>query len=320
MPTTFRNSKVLRGACGLLSRCCSSPSATTSKRFPPWHRLKRQYSSSQLITGHLAASGDSLHYFFPITPASSRCSRSMPVRMALALPSRKTLLFIALCLLWYSTSFLSASTSKALLSPNKVKRVVPLLASGLQNGSLDPNVAANGGSAEGSSSSPSSTSGVSTVKTPPLFPYPVSLTALQFFFVFSFSYLLSSPTIAAFLYARLRLSPPKDAVTGRPRGLMGTLVMVNAAKLREMVGLSVFNVTGHAMTSAAIQMVPVSTVHTVKVSGCLRDIADRLRAKLISVSRPAHDDRLYHPSSPSSPTSSSYAFLTLSGHISPSSP
>ncbi|PWN20764.1 TPT-domain-containing protein [Microstroma glucosiphilum] len=188
----------------------------------------------------------------------------MPVRMALALPSRKTLLFIALCLLWYSTSFLSASTSKALLSPNKVKKIVPLLASGLQNGSLDPNVAANGGSAAGSSSSSSSTPGVSKVKTPPLFPYPVSLTALQFFFVFSFSYLLSSPTIAAFLYARLRLSPPKDAVTGRPRGLMGTLVMVNAAKLREMVGLSVFNVTGHAMTSAAIQMVPVSTVHTVK--------------------------------------------------------
>lgn len=58
---------------------------------------------------------------------------------------------------------------------------------------------------------------------------------------------------------------------------MGTLVMVNAAKLREMVGLSVFNVTGHAMTSAAIQMVPVSTVHTVKVSGSRQAAVTQMR-------------------------------------------
>lgn len=38
------------------------PSATTSKRFPPWHRLTQPYSSSRLITAsHLAASEDPLH-------------------------------------------------------------------------------------------------------------------------------------------------------------------------------------------------------------------------------------------------------------------
>lgn len=47
---------------------------------------------------------------------------------------------------------------------------------------------------------------------------------------------------------------------------MSTLVMVDGPKLREMARLSVFNVAGHAMSAAAIQMVPVSTVHTIKVS------------------------------------------------------
>ncbi|CAO1627064.1 unnamed protein product [Sympodiomycopsis kandeliae] len=57
---------------------------------------------------------------------------------------------------------------------------------------------------------------------------------------------------------------PRDSISGRRKGLMSTLVMVNGAKLREMAGLSVFTVAGHAMTSSAILMVPVSTVHTVK--------------------------------------------------------
>lgn len=59
---------------------------------------------------------------------------------------------------------------------------------------------------------------------------------------------------------------PRDPDTGRARGLMSTLVMVDGPKLREMARLSVFNVAGHAMSAAAIQMVPVSTVHTIKVS------------------------------------------------------
>lgn len=171
----------------------------------------------------------------------------MPALPGLHLPSRKTLLFIALSLLWYSCSFLSSSTSKALLSGKKVKAPLPLSDSPT---SADANAPLK-----------------TTVKLPPLFPYPVSLTALQFFFVFSFSYLLSSPTVAALIYKNLLRKPaPRDAISGRPSGLMSTLTLVNGARLKEMVGLSVFNVTGHAMTSAAIQMVPVSTVHTVKVS------------------------------------------------------
>lgn len=154
---------------------------------------------------------------------------------------KKRLLFLLLAVLWYSCSFLSSSTSKALLSGKKVKLA---------------------------SAAPSSDGTITktTSHTSPLFPYPVSLTALQFLFVFAFSYLLSSPTVAANLHRALGRPAPRNAQSGLPSGLMSTLIMVDAAKLREMVGLSFFNVAGHAMTAAAIQMVPVSTVHTVKVS------------------------------------------------------
>lgn len=150
--------------------------------------------------------------------------------------TKQRLLFVLLAVLWYSSSFLSSSTSKALLSGKKVK--LP----------------------------PSDSQPHPTIKLPPLFPYPVSLTALQFLFVFLFSYLLSSPTVAGHIHRALGKPAPRSAQTGLPRGLMSTLVLVDGPKLREMVGLSVFNVMGHAMTAAAIQMVPVSTVHTVKVS------------------------------------------------------
>lgn len=164
--------------------------------------------------------------------------------------SRKTLLFLALALLWYTCSFLSASTSKALLSGKKVE------------------ISINGQDGQNAATGLSNTATTTTTKLPPLFPYPVSLTALQFFFVFSFSYLLSSPIVASFVYRIIlrRSSVPRDPNSGRRVGLMSTLIWVDGARLKEMVGLSMFSVTGHILTSAAIQMVPVSTVHTVKVS------------------------------------------------------
>lgn len=171
-------------------------------------------------------------------PSSSSSSSSL-----LQLPSRNTVIFVLLSLLWYSTSFLSSSTSKALLSSPKVK-------------------SGHSGHGSGNAQDPAAIAR----RPPPLFPYPVSLTAVQFAFVFSFSFLLSSPTVAQTIYkiAGKPESAPRNPRTGLPGGLMGTLVLVNGAKLRKMVGLSFFNVTGHAMTAAAIQMVPVSTVHTIK--------------------------------------------------------
>ncbi|CAO1632016.1 unnamed protein product [Parajaminaea phylloscopi] len=178
-------------------------------------------------------------------------------------PSRSTALFVVLSLLWYSCSFLSSSTSKALLSGKKVR-----IPSNTAHDAFDAtaNLTSTGAAVAGHDPANVIHSALVTVKNPPLFPYPVSLTALQFLFVFSFSYLLSSPAVAARVHRFTGRGPSSTSHpdTSRPQGLMGTLVMVNGAKMREMVGLSVFNVSGHAMTTAAIQMVPVSTVHTVK--------------------------------------------------------
>lgn len=182
-----------------------------------------------------------------------------PSDVRFRLPSRKTVLFLALSVLWYLCSFLSASTSKALLSGKRIRTKTPATYGGI--------IGTNSTTGSVISSIPNSHhhDAFTTSKAPPLFPYPVSLTAWQFVCVFLFSYTLCSPTLARILHRWTGRSPPRDAETGKPKGLMSTLVIVDAAKLKEMVGLSFFNVTGHAMTSAAIQMVPVSTVHTIKV-------------------------------------------------------
>lgn len=221
------------------------------------HELIKQQNRPCLVlcaTQTLSTLGRKLY-----SDLSGSSAARMPSRLLASIQplSKNTLLFILLSVLWYSCSFLSSSTSKALLSGKKIK--VPTTTTH-DDATLDHALVQTNGTAGGIQSA------LVTVKAPPLFPYPVSLTALQFLFVFAFSYLLSSPAIAHRAYRLFGLTPRRNAVTGTPQGLMGTLVMVNGAKLREMVGLSVFNVTGHAMTAAAIQMVPVSTVHTVKVS------------------------------------------------------
>lgn len=122
-------------------------------------------------------------------------------------PWLSTLLLVALCILWYLSSALSSNTSKGLLS----KRKQP-----------------------------------SGERQPALFPYPVTLTLVQFVFVNLYCYL------------------------GTRRELLGDytlsrrLVRMTGHQLREVGQISVFNVVGHALSSVAISRVPVSMVHTIK--------------------------------------------------------
>ncbi|WFC94684.1 hypothetical protein MBRA1_001318 [Malassezia brasiliensis] len=118
-----------------------------------------------------------------------------------------TVLLVGLCLLWYLSSALSSNTSKGLLSKHK-----------LSTGE----------------------------RSPALFPYPVTLTLIQFVFVNAYCYL------------------------GTRRHLLGEytlsrrLVRMTPQQLREVGQISVFNVVGHALSSLAISRVPVSMVHTIK--------------------------------------------------------
>lgn len=118
-----------------------------------------------------------------------------------------TALLLALCLLWYLSSALSSNTSKGLLSRRKQP----------------------GGE-----------------RSPALFPYPVTLTLIQFVFVNLYCYV------------------------GTRRELLGDytlskrLVSMTGQQLREVGQISVFNVVGHALSSVAISRVPVSMVHTIK--------------------------------------------------------
>jgi len=117
-------------------------------------------------------------------------------------------LLLALCVLWYTSSALSSNTSKSLLSRPKVA------------GEVLPG--------------------------PPRFPYPVTLTLVQFVFVNAFCYL------------------------GTRRSLLGEftlakrLVRISWQQMREIVQISVFNVLGHALSSLAVSRVEVSLVHTIK--------------------------------------------------------
>ena len=118
-----------------------------------------------------------------------------------------TVLLVGLCLLWYLSSALSSNTSKGLLS----KRKLP-----------------------------------TGERSPALFPYPVTLTLVQFVFVNAYCY------------------------AGTRRHLLGEytlsrrLVRMTPQQLREVGQISVFNVVGHALSSLAISRVPVSMVHTIK--------------------------------------------------------
>ncbi|WFD28039.1 hypothetical protein MNAN1_003047 [Malassezia nana] len=86
----------------------------------------------------------------------------------------------------------------------------------------------------------------SPVASEALFPYPVTLTLVQFVFVNVFCYV------------------------GTRRSLLGEftlakrLVHISWRQMRDIVQISVFNVLGHALSSLAVSHVEVSLVHTIK--------------------------------------------------------
>lgn len=79
-----------------------------------------------------------------------------------------------------------------------------------------------------------------------LFRYPVTLTFVQFGFVAGYCLLFMSPLVR---FSRLRYP--------------------NKAIIRSTLPMGVFQVGGHIFSSMAISRIPVSTVHTIKVSDCL---------------------------------------------------
>ena len=117
-------------------------------------------------------------------------------------------LLLLLCVLWYTSSALTSNTSKDLLSRRR--------APGQE------------------------------VRAPAVFPYPVTLTLVQFVFVHLYCYL------------------------GTRRALLGEwvlakrLVRVTWPQLRDILQISVFNVVGHALGTLAVSRVEVSLVHTIK--------------------------------------------------------
>ncbi|PWN49556.1 TPT-domain-containing protein [Violaceomyces palustris] len=132
-------------------------------------------------------------------------------------PSRSTVVLLIACLLWYTSSALSSNTSKALLSKPKL----PTSQSRLPTSSPHP------------------------LSASPPFPYPATLTLVQFLFVNLGCYLCSSKT----LLGNRRLT---------------RMVIPARERIIEVLKLSIFNVLGHAASSLAISRVPVSTVHTIK--------------------------------------------------------
>ncbi|CEH11888.1 related to sly41-transporter of the triose phosphate translocator family [Ceraceosorus bombacis] len=146
----------------------------------------------------------------------SHAGQPVPVRQRLvaSLPSREMSRFLAACVAWYMASALSSNTSKALLSAPRRKSEAAAL--------------------------------------PPLsapFPYPVSLTLIQFLFVHIFCAMAASRTLTSFVGLRTPLAKLQQPSWNR---------------IREMGTLSIFNAVGHALSSLAISRVPVSTVHTIK--------------------------------------------------------
>lgn len=123
---------------------------------------------------------------------------------------------VLLCVLWYLSSALSSNTSKGLMS----RRSVWHMADGQRL--------------------------TVPVREPPLFPYPVTLTLLQFVFV----------NVLCYVGTRRELL---GDWTLAPR-----LVPITLSRIREVGQISVFNVLGHALGSVAISRVPVSMVHTIK--------------------------------------------------------
>jgi len=135
--------------------------------------------------------------------ASQQQQQREPIRSSLVTPSnmspsqgeQSTIVFVMLCIAWYSSSALSSNTGKAILTQ---------------------------------------------------FRYPITLTFVQFGFVALYCLLFMSPLVG---FSKLR-TPTKAILTSTlPMGL--------------------FQVGGHVFSSMAISRIPVSTVHTIKVSTLL---------------------------------------------------
>ncbi|EPQ31262.1 uncharacterized protein PFL1_01447 [Pseudozyma flocculosa PF-1] len=131
--------------------------------------------------------------------------------ISLTLPSRSTVLFVLGCLAWYTSSALSSNLAKALLSLSPRQKALP------------------------DSQRPMA----------PPFPYPVTLTMIQFIFVHLFAGLCGSRRLLGGF-------------------AMTTIVKPSWARVMEVGRLSVFGVVGHIFSSLAISRVPVATVHTIK--------------------------------------------------------
>ncbi|WFD33039.1 hypothetical protein MSPP1_004096 [Malassezia sp. CBS 17886] len=119
-----------------------------------------------------------------------------------------SLLLAGLCVLWYLSSAFSSNTSKGLLSSTKRAG--------------------------------------STARAPPVFPYPVALTLVQFVFVHAYCYAMTRRSVLGEWTLAKRIGP------------------ISWRQMRDLAQVSVFNVVGHALGSVAISRVPVSMVHTVK--------------------------------------------------------
>jgi len=78
-----------------------------------------------------------------------------------------------------------------------------------------------------------------------LFKFPVTLTIVQFFFVALYCWLWTRPALG-----------------------MGVLREPSRALLRGVLPMAAFQIGGHVFSSVATSRVPVSTVHTIKVSLC----------------------------------------------------
>lgn len=76
-----------------------------------------------------------------------------------------------------------------------------------------------------------------------IFKFPVTLTIVQFAFISGYCLLLGSP-----IFRLTKLRKPTEAI------------------LRSTIPVAAFQVGGHIFSSMAISRIPVSTVHTIKVS------------------------------------------------------
>lgn len=132
------------------------------------------------------------------------------------------------------------------------------------------------------------------------FKFPVTLTFIQFGFVAGYCVL--------FCVARSRMPSLGGSGSKGARGkswdhpLLAGIQKPSRTALEGTAVMSIFQIAGHVFSSMAISRVPVSTVHTIKVS--LREIWPLGHLISDSLSSVAPPGRLYRPCSPWYPTPS----------------